>query len=591
MCSIIGHISKTPQASAMAEVQHLLHAMHHRGPDAGHARTCSNTTLLASNRLRITDAANPAADMPMVSPDGRFTLVFNGEIYNHTQLRNQLAGYPFTTSSDTEVLLAAFATWGRACLPMLEGMFAFCIHDATDDSTLIASDPTGQKTAYIYEDDTAILVASELDPLISNPHRTKNWDHNGLAEYIAQRFILGGNTHIRQIRKLLSGTWEQFSPQGHTQGRFYHVPIGRQHFADVPAICDTLKQTVTNACNLTFNLEVPYGLFLSGGIDSTAVLALASQRGLTMRTFSIGFDMHNLLPNSPSVLNEFEYSRALAKQFNTLHHEIILRDEDYCTYLDTWADMSGEPLGSQEAPCLVRLMEEAHPHVRVVFSGSGPDEIFDGYSSGKDMSAAAMEDLPDVYARTFGWVGGTDLNRLMPHHNATAITAAKLRDILSLYPQVTNPLQAVQLLHFHGRLGVYEFRQMDVISMNASIEVRSPLTDTSIVAAAFDFDPALKQSGGEKGIFKQALASVVPPFIRQRKKQGFPIPSEMWFSPAFEARARILFDTDCILVACGLINPAYLRQLWESPDPDTRNIFSRLYTLERILRRQAPNVT
>ncbi|KYF65153.1 asparagine synthase (glutamine-hydrolyzing) [Sorangium cellulosum] len=593
MCSIAGIFNKKRPIGAAQhdEMASLLEAMHHRGPDARGAVQCASWALLGSNRLRITDAGNPGADMPLTSADQRLTLVFNGEIYNHRDLRARLSRFPFRTASDTEVILAAYDTWGLACVEQLEGMFAFALFDSATQTGLIACDPTGQKTVYLWEDDDALVFASEIDPLIKDPYRTKDWDLDGLAEFTAHRFILGSTTHIRQIRKLESGTWLTRTPERQETGRYYRIPRGDLTRTDVPAIRQEIRNAVVDGCRRTFDLEVPYGLLLSGGIDSTAVLAAARRAGLPMRTFSIGFQpTGQLLPRSTSVFDEFACSRALAREHATQHTEITLSDAAYCAYLDRWIETAGEPLGSQEAPCLIRLFEEAGRETRVIFSGSGPDEIFDGYSYGRAMADVPLPELAERYFATFHWSGKTDLRQLMPHHDAALLTTSKYRQILSLYGDwPLDSLQAVQLLHFHGRLVAYEFRQMDLISMRHSVEARSPLASTELVRAAFDFHGKLKQlDGSEKGIYKQALADLVPPAIASRKKQGFPIPAEMWFSRPFTERAAILFDQGCVLSSAGLVDPGYLRRLWEDPDPATRNLFSRLYTAEGILRRQAP---
>ncbi|MGK4008884.1 asparagine synthase (glutamine-hydrolyzing) [Sorangium sp. So ce1036] len=595
MCSIAGILhKKRPIAAAQHdEMASLLDAMHHRGPDARGALQCASWALLGSNRLRITDADNPGADMPLTSVDQRLTIVYNGEIYNHRDLRGRLSRFPFRTASDTEVVLAAYEAWGLACLERLEGMFAFALFDRATQTCLIACDPTGQKTVYLWEDDEALVFASEIDPLIKDPYRRKDWDLDGLAEFTAHRFILGSGTHIRQIRKLESGTYLTRTPGRQETGRYYLIPRGDLSRTDVPAIEQEIRSAVIDGCRRTFDLEVPYGLLLSGGIDSTAVLAAARGAGLPMRTFSIGFQpTGQLLPRSASVFDEFAYSRALARELSAQHTEITLSDTEYCAYLDRWIETAGEPLGSQEAPCLIRLFEEAGREARVIFSGSGPDEVFDGYSYGRAMADAPLAELPERYYAAFRWSGATDLERLMPRHDAARLLTDKVRQILSLYRDwPLDSLQAVQLLHFHGRLAVYEFRQMDLISMRHSVEARSPLASTEMVRAAFDFASGLKQSGGhEKGIYKQALAGLVPPAIAARKKQGFPIPAEMWFSRPFAERAAILFDRGAVLSGIGLVDPRYLRRLWEDPDPATRNLFSRLYTAEGILRRQAPHL-
>ncbi|WP_437577053.1 asparagine synthase (glutamine-hydrolyzing) [Sorangium sp. So ce887] len=596
MCSIAGIFNKKrPIAAAQHdEMALLLDAMHHRGPDARGALQCASWALLGSNRLRITDAGNPGADMPLTSIDGRLAIVYNGEIYNHRDLRRRLSGFRFRTASDTEVILAAYEAWGLACLERLEGMFAFALFDNATQTGVIACDPTGQKTVYLWEDDDALVFASEIDPLVKNPYRRKDWDLEGLAEFTAHRFILGSATHIRQIRKLESGTWLKRTPERQEAGRFYRIPRGDLSRIDVPAVQQEIRDAVVDGCRNTFDLEVPYGLLLSGGIDSTAVLAAARRAGLPMKTFSIGFrPTGQLLPRSTSVFDEFAYSRELARELSTEHTEITLSDADYCAYLDRWIAIAGEPLGSQEAPCLIRLFEEAGRETRVIFSGSGPDEIFDGYSYGQAMADVPLSELAERYYATFRWSGTTDLGQLMPHHDAARLTTGKYREILSLYRDwPLDSLQAVQLLHFHGRLAVYEFRQMDLISMRHSVEARSPLASAGVVRSAFDFHSRLKQLGGhEKGIYKQALADLVPPVIASRKKQGFPIPGEMWFSRPFVERAAILFDPGCVLSSTGLIDRRYLKRLWEDPDPATRNLFSRLYTAEGILRRQAPHLS
>ncbi|WP_437306367.1 asparagine synthase (glutamine-hydrolyzing) [Sorangium sp. So ce388] len=596
MCSIAGIFNKKRPLGAAQhdEMASLLEAMHHRGPDARGAVQCASWALLGSNRLRITDAGNPGADMPLTSADQRLTLVFNGEIYNHRDLRARLSRFPFRTASDTEVILAAYEAWGLACVEQLEGMFAFALFDSATQTGLIACDPTGQKTVYLWEDDDALVFASEIDPLVRDPYRRKDWDLDGLAEFTAHRFILGSTTHIRQIRKLESGTWLTRTPERQETGRFYRIPRGDLTRTDVPAIQQEIRSAVVDGCRRTFDLEVPYGLLLSGGIDSTAVLAAARRAGLPMKTFSIGFQQTGqLLPKSTSVFDEFAYSRALAREYSTQHTEITLSDTDYCAYLDRWIETAGEPLGSQEAPCLIRLFEEAGREARVIFSGSGPDEIFDGYSYGRAMADVPLPELAERYHAAFHWSGKADLGQLMPHHDAARLTASKHRQILSLYADwPLDSLQAVQLLHFHGRLAVYEFRQMDLISMRHSVEARSPLASTELVRVAFGFQGKLKQlDGSEKGIYKQALADLVPPVIASRKKQGFPIPAEMWFSRPFAERAAILFDQGSVLSSAGLIDQRYMRRLWEDPDPATRNLFSRLYTAEGILRRQAPYLT
>lgn len=595
MCAIAGIVTREQKISAAhhQELADLLSAMAHRGPDGRGVRECAPWVLLGSNRLRITDAANARADMPLLTHDERLVIVFNGEIYNQRALRRELEHYPFATACDTEVILAAYQAWGSACVERLEGMFAFAIYDREQDMVFLACDPAGQKTVYCLEDGDTLVFASEANALLADAYRDKDWDLNGLAEYTAHRFILGTDTHVKQIKKLEGGTSLERTRAGQRRRRFHRVRRGDLSSRDVERAAARIEDSVLGGGRDCFDVEVPYGLLLSGGIDSSVVLASACRAGLNPRTFSIGFDWRGpKLAGTGSTFDEFAYSRQVAQHFGTEHSEIKLTDDEYCRYLDRWIDVAGEPLGSQEAPCLLKLLEAASQAVRVVFAGSGPDEIFDGYSYGRTLADAPVSDLPRRYYRSFQWCGPADLERLMPDHAPARLTQAKYEEILGRYHDwPLDSLQAVQLLHFHGRLGVYEFRQLDLVSMRHSVEARSPLANTRSVDAAFAFHSDLKQlDGEEKGIYKRALSRLVPPAVAARRKQGFPIPAEMWFSPSFVERAAILFDSSCVLCGIGLIDAKYLRALWDDPNPATRNLFSRLYTAEGILRRQAPQL-
>lgn len=591
MCGIAGVLKRTSPVGPVehAELGILLEAMRHRGPDARAVRSFGGWALLGANRLRITDAQN-RADMPLLGADGRSAIVFNGEIYNHRELRRELATYPFRTASDTECILAAYRRWGRAAVGHLEGMFAFALYDAHRNEVFIASDPTGQKTLYLWEDEEHLVFASELDALVTDPYRPKHLDLDALAEFVAQRFILGRDTHLREIQKLEAGTWLSWSRASREAARYHHAPRGDLSREDAHAIAAGIRAAVIGSSRSAFDVEVPHALLLSGGIDSATVLALARTAGLRPSTFSIGFTADGVIPQQrSSVCDELPLARRLARELETEHTEITLSAEAYCEALDRWTEIAGEPLGSQEAPCLLRLFESASGSARVVFCGSGPDELFDGYSYGARLAGTPISELPSRYASTFHWAGEADFERLMPGRSALQSVANKLERLLEPYRDwPLDAVHAVQLLHFHGRLGAYEFRQLDLTSMRQSIEARSPLATRALLRVAFDTASRWLHHGGEeKWIYKRALTGVVPPEVVRRKKLGFPIPSELWRSRPFTERAQILFEPGAHLTGCGLIDATYLRTLWDSPSPATRNLFSRLYTAERILRRQA----
>lgn len=597
MCSVAGILTKTSPLSSVhqEEMAFLLSEMKHRGPDAQGQLAVSDHLILGSTRLRVTDAQNKDADMPLQSEDGRFTIVFNGEIYNHKALRAELSSYPFKTASDTETLLVAFMHWGKECLSKLDGMFAFALYDGATDDLWLVSDPTGQKMIYVYEDADILLFASEARALAISPFRPHVYNRDGIAEYIAHRFILGQNTHLEKLEKLEPGTWRCYAHTGRTYSsdRFFTAQLTQQDDRDTKRVERHLYRAVQKSCQESFDLEVPFGLLLSGGIDSTAVLSLAKSHGLQMKTYSIGFQpfgQGNIYETS--IFDEFSYSREMAKFYQTDHTELFLTADEYCDILDQWSGICGEPLWAEEAPCLLRLIEQAGRDVRVLFTGSGPDEIFDGYGLGamlEQQGVSKVNDVPQAYYDAFQWSGTIDIQKLMPERSVAHTVLKKYQSILSLYPTLGQGavLQAVQLLHLHGRLAMYEFRQMDLISMNSSIEARSPLIGNRIVQSAFDFDPMLKAENGEaKSIYKKALRGIVPEKIVKRPKIGFPIPVEMWTSSAFEERAQILFDPNSEMRSLDLLDMNYLRQKWDDGDAYSRSMIARLYFLENVLQAQ-----
>jgi asparagine synthase (glutamine-hydrolysing) len=597
MCGIAGVITNnTPvEAPEHHEINILLDMMVYRGPDASHKAQPARHVLLGGNRLRITDHDNYRADLPMRSHDGRLTITYNGEIYNHQMLRRQLSDYDFVTQSDTETILAAYDKWGVDCVHELEGMFAFCIYDRANDLCMLARDPVGQKPLYYYRDPQSLIFCSEIDPLIQNTRRFKSWNRKALQEYIAQRMILGEDTHINEIKKLEAGCLMTVTPDGNQFiKRYYTAPVVNQTHNDIAAITEDLARQIEQACSRTFALEVPYGHLLSGGIDSTGVLAHAKAHNLDLRSYAIGFEPFEGENFGINIaFNEFEHSRFVADFYQTSHTEIRLSAEDYCSYIDQWADIMGEPLDSSEAPCLYKLFETMREqNERIVFSGSGPDELFDGYGLGPQLADSTADTICKDYYDRFAWNFSVDMNRLMPGNTTREYVTSKYERFLQPYRAYTNePLQLAQLINLHGRMVDYEFRQMDVLSMRHSIEARAPLANRPVLDNAFSFAPALKQYHGEdKWIYKQAFRGQLPDRIIDREKEGFPTPIECWFTSAYEDRVRTILDSKSALSALGIIDQHYLSRIWHQRHPEYRCIDYRLYCLERLLARQAPYV-
>lgn len=594
MCAIAGVINFAKKADEYEkkEVRRMLDCMTHRGPDYSGTESVDHRGVLGSNRLCITDPDNKEAHMPMYSNDRSCCIVFNGEIYNHKGLRKHLTGYPFRTRSDTEVILAAYQAWGKECVDRFEGMFAFCLYDFKTKSFFFAIDPSGQKPLYYLIDEHALVFASEIEALIFNNHRKKTWDVYGIAEAVAVRYTIGADTHVKEIKKLRSGHWMICNEQGIRIHQYYTVPIGDQARSDSAAITRDIAETVHAGCTETFDLEVPYGMLLSGGVDSSSVLAEACKAHIPMNTFSIGFQpLEGETFGERSIFDEFAYSRLIARTFGTRHTEIVINSHEYFHYLKQWIDIMGEPLGSQEAVCLCKLFGTVKETCRVIFCGSGPDEVFDGYANGYFLAnkpGVTPENITSHYYDSFLWLFDVQPDHLMPGIDVRSRVIAKLEDFLEPYrSRVEDVLQLTQLINFHGRCVSYEYRQMDTISLANSVEVRTPLADRRVTAAAFNCAPGLKNmNGDEKWIFKQAMKRLLPDTITSRKKAPFPIPKELWFTEEYETMVAPLLDDQSPLFQLDILDKDYVRFAWASGNPNMRNVFYRLLVINRVMEKQ-----
>lgn len=590
MCGIAGIIGTREHKQAV--IKDMLTLMHSRGPDARSVKTINEATLGAV-RLRITDHQNMDADMPLSSYDGRYMIVFNGEIYNFKALRQQLSDYPFQTNCDTEVLLAAYMVWGEECLHKLRGMFSFCIYDMHTKQAFLAVDPTGQKPLYYSLQPDGLYFASDIEALIRTPDISKEWDMHAIAQAIGIMFIFGGDTHIRQIKKLESGCFLRFSAQTaqFTTQRYYTLPI--QHQSELSANeLHELKEAIFTAaeqsCKNCFHTEVPYAHLLSGGIDSSSVVAFAKQFDLDLSTYAIGL----VNPNNTNDINynEFEYSRYIADYFGTRHTEISLSPAEYCSYLERWSAICSEPHGAPEAASLYALFQHiSDDGFRVAFSGNGPDEIFDGYGHGNILQSTPIHQLSTEYFNRFNGIASIDLQRLLPDINALDSFTHAMDPILDVYREdCDDAAQLACAMNFHGIYPACEFRQIDQTSMAHSIEVRSPLAELDLIEQAFHTPSLYKYyKDCEKWIFKEALCGLLPEKIIHRKKAGFPISQTIYSTSEFNNLISPILEPGSALDKIGIINMNYLRDLRMNGSPAQQNIFYRLYILNTILNRQS----
>lgn len=578
----------------------MAHRLRHRGPDAFGLMRCGERVLIASNRLAITDPANREADMPFRTRCGSVSLVFNGEIYNHRQLRGELSTeYDFVTNCDTEVLAAAYLRWGVRMLERFDAMFSFFLYDHRDDSVLAAVDPLGQKPLYYFVSDDVLLFSSEALPLIENPHRCKTLDDSALREAVARRFIIGEETHLKELRKLPGGHLLRIRDGRLRKERYFTMPIGDQHDADVPAVARRLREALIAQVELMSKIEVPSGLLLSGGIDSSSVLYALSKSVERPRTFSIGFEPAEGRTFEASFgADEFEFSSLVAEFFGAKHSNHRISRLEYFEAFERWIDRMGEPMCFMDAPALMWLVAQASNECRVLFAGSGPDEMLDGYSHydglpyGVSIERRAGHEpraVTETYFDTELRLYGVELERLIPSDSPRSAVVEKLWQSIAPYRELgLTGQQLTQLLMVHSRLMFYEYAQLDRITMASSVETRCPYAQRMMLCAMFSFAPHLKaHDDKEKFILKLAFAEHLPQRITARKKAPFPMPMQYFFSDTYEQRVEETLVPEAPLFSRGIVSLPYVRELWRSEDPNHRPVFARLYMLNRMLMAQS----
>jgi asparagine synthase (glutamine-hydrolysing) len=544
-------------------VQHMSQALVHRGPDdAGFFE--DEQASLGMRRLSIIDLAT--GHQPISNEDGTLWLVFNGEIYNYRELRARLVqqGHRFATQSDSEVIVHAYEAYGANCLTHFNGMFAFAIWDTARRRLFLARDRLGVKPLYYWTQGSQLVFASELSALLCHPCVPQDLDYQALDQFLTVEYIPAPRTILQDVCKLLPGHWLQFDAQGTKMERYWDVPI--QPFAGSHAdAVDNLKELLADAVRLRLVSDVPLGAFLSGGIDSSTVVALMSQAtDEPVRTFTIGFGEESY--------NETPYARLVATQFGTRHHEEILEPDiaDLALQLVNHLD---EPLADFSIFPTYLVSRVASDQVKVVLSGDGGDELFGGYDTYVAQHAdhyyrrlpsllrhklfpAVLDLVPPQrtkkglinkakrfveggamppawqHTRWMSFLSATDKAALYQHDLAHRLNGhAGLAFVEPYFEQsaARDFLAQQQYVDVKTYLADNILTKVDRMSMAASIEAREPLLDYRLVEFALNLPPQWKmQNGQTKLILREAMQGRIPDAVLNKPKQGFSIPLKNW---------------------------------------------------------------
>jgi len=596
MCGIAGalapRLGEPPPAGA---AERFAAAMVHRGPD-GHGFFHAGPVALAHRRLSIIDLSD-AGRQPMTNEDGQIAIVVNGEIYNHAELRADLVakGHRFRSGSDSEVVAHLYEEVGARVPEYLRGMFAFALWDARKSTLLLARDRFGEKPLYYAERADGFVFASELAALVADERTPTALSMEALDSYLALQYVPAPHTIYEACKKL---------PPGHTlEVRPGERPVTRRYYqiSFAPTLQDIseeeaarrVRAVVEEAVSSRLMSDVPLGAFLSGGIDSSIVVAcMARATSAPVKTFSVGF------AEGGREDNELPYARLVAERWRTEHHELVV-EPDMVGLLPSIVRHHGEPFADTSAVPTRYLCEMTRQHVKVALSGDAGDEAFGGYrryvwahvadtinrlprplARGVAAALTAAPGRKSRWLREYGARLGADeasrYLRFVCHFSAAEKGALYTPELAARFSRdataeafaahlgasrATDTVSRLQNLDVETYLPDDILAKVDVASMTHALEARAPLVDHHVIELGAALPGHLKLRGGKgKHILKRAFADLVPPEIVNRRKKGFSLPTGPWLRGRLHGFARETLLSDAAR-ARGLFRPEAVTEL------------------------------
>ncbi len=605
MCGITGAVARTEKGRVAAgRIDRAVECLVRRGPDAGGTARHGNVTL-GHRRLSVIDTSDAAAQ-PMHDATGRYSIVFNGEFFNFREHRSRLAdgGYPFRTASDTEVLLALFARDGSDCLRHVNGFFALAIYDRASEELFIARDRFGVKPLLLYESEDVLAFGSEMKSILAYGIPRK-LDTVSLYTYLQLNYVPGPATMLQGIRKMEPGTFIVFSVKENRILReepYYRIPLADPE-APAPGLREAagiLYDTMDRAVQRRLVSDVPLGAFLSGGIDSSVVAALAARHSDRLETFSIGF-------TDEPYYDETRYAQAVANHLGTDHTVFSVTNDDLFGILHDVLDYIDEPFADSSALNVFLLSRQTRRRVTVALSGDGGDELFAGYNKHRAewilrnnaLLRLALKGAFPLLAplrgsrrsafgnriRQLGRLGeGARLGARERYWRWCCIAGERAAADLMLHPPDLLPFGERKgwWLRDFGTGGDFNrllltdvnlilpgdmLTKVDLMSMANSLEVRTPFLDYEVVNAAFALPATCKiDRHSQKVVLKEAFASLLPAGITGRRKQGFEVPLRTWFRTSLRSLIEDDLLADSFIAEQGLFERKAVARLRSSID-------------------------
>lgn len=567
MCGLSGEIRFDGGRPDLAAVERMSERLAARGPD-GEGVWTRGAVALGHRRLKIIDLSDSGAQ-PMTDADGEITGVFNGCVYNYRELRDELRrlGHRFVSTSDTEVVLHAYRQWGTACVERFYGMFAFALVEHRTGRLVLGRDRLGIKPLYLTSAPGRLRFASSLPALLAAGDVDTSIDPVALHQYLSwhatvatPRTVLGG------VRKLPPATVRVVEPDGSHRDHPYWQPsyTRRAEYAGMgpDEWRDAVLEALRTAVRRRMVSDVPVGVLLSGGLDSSLIVALLADEGQRdLKTFSVGFESEGGEQG-----DEFRYSDLVAREFGTDHRRMTVPSRRVSTALDDAVAAMSEPMISHDVVAFHLLSEQVSKEVKVVQSGQGADEVFAGYHWYPELAAVAREEEPRRYAETYFDRPHADLVRILQPHMLPRddVSGRFVREHMAR-PGAETALDAALRLDTHVMLVDDPVKRVDNMTMAWGLEARVPFLDHELVELAAACPPELKLADGGKGVLKEAGRKLLPRDVVDRPKGYFPVPAIRHMAgPVLDRVREALAAPEAR--RRGIFQESYVAELLAAPD-------------------------
>ena len=609
MCGINGIYQYAGRSFDTSIVQKMNETLAHRGPDAEGLYDDAHI-VLGHRRLSIIDPEK-GSNQPFKSADGRYVMVFNGEIYNYREIKSQLADYPYQTKGDTEVVLAAYIKYGENCLRMFNGMFAFAIWDSLDKKLFIARDRLGIKPLYYYRTDDRLIFSSSIKSILNTGLIPKKLSKESLIDYMRYQTVHAPQTIIEGVYMLMPGQTMTLNEEEGTVFRTYWSPTRDFEKASLSLsdVQEKVRTKLSESVERRLTADVPFGAFLSGGIDSSIIVAMMAEQLDKVDTFSVVFKEDDF--------SEAPFAREIAQRYQTNHHEIELSVTEFKDLIPTALSFMDHPSGDGPNTFVVSK-KTRESGIKMALSGLGGDELFGGYS--------VFNQIPELQAKK--WLDSFPYYMRKPlagiyHGLKGTIESAKIKEILKLqyfdleyiyqfYRQVLmddqikklvsrplTPNRSFNIVHDLvgyktegwnlqplARISVAEMstymqnvllRDADQMSMANGLELRVPFLDHELVSYVLGVSDKIKKPITPKKLLVDSCKDLIPESIYNREKMGFVLPYEKWMKEELRSFCEEQLE---VLKKINYISAPELDKLWKKFLAGHKSIsWSRLWPL------------